>query len=113
MFCVEAILVFSLTGQVNAKKGENMYTKESAFLMVWLKNQKIKYISTYENEASWAGLFKLGIELQMPQTGRLHKNKKQKVHSRDCACFTASKKKQKDHKYNLRLGQFWSWAVLC
>ena len=75
MFCVEAILVFSLTGQVNAKKGESMYTKESAFLMVWLKKQKIKYISTYENEASWAGLFGLGIELQMDLTGQLHKTR--------------------------------------
>ena len=40
-FVLKQFFVFSLTGQVNAKKGENMHTKESTFLMVWLKNQKI------------------------------------------------------------------------
>ena len=28
------------------------------------KKPENKYISTYENEANWAGLFRLGIELQ-------------------------------------------------
>ena len=56
---------------MNAKEGENMYTKESAFLRVWLKKHNMKNISTYENESSWVGLLGHGIGI---------KNKKQKVH---------------------------------
>ena len=56
LFCQEAISVFLLKGQVHAKEGENMHTKESAFLWEWTKKQKMKHISTYENEPCWAGL---------------------------------------------------------
>ena len=72
LFCVEAILVFSLRVQVNAKEGQNVYIKESAFLRVWLKEHKMKYISTYKNESSWAGVLGLEIELGLALTGQFN-----------------------------------------
>ena len=49
MFCPVPISVFKLKGQVNAKEGGKIYTTQSAFLRVLLKQQNI---STYENDLS-------------------------------------------------------------
>ena len=67
LFSPEAISVFKLKGQVNAKEGGKIYTTQSAFLRVLLKRHNI---STYDKESSWAGFLGLRIDFGLPLTGK-------------------------------------------
>ena len=73
LFSPEAISVFKLKGQVNAKEGGKIYTTQSAFLRVLLKKHNI---STYKKNSSSAGLWGLEKDLGLGLTGKLEKEKK-------------------------------------
>ena len=60
--CADPISVFKLKGQVNAKEGVNIYTAQSAFVRVLMKNHNI---STYEKDSSSASLWGAGRRLRI------------------------------------------------